>query len=85
MSTINDTHLQFILNRIEEEISFKPAVEDFDVDFNDLGLDSLDMHVVLHDFQEKFNIDIQYDDIAKMNTINSLLEIIQKHEANKPS
>jgi acyl carrier protein len=74
---------EYLLRRIEEEISYKPQPSDYDVPFNDLGLDSLDLTQLIFDFQDEFNIDIEQDNYTQINTINSLFKIVDKIEADK--
>lgn len=74
---------QYLLKRIEEEISYKPKPSDYEVLFTDLGLDSLDLTTIIFDFQQKFDVDIESDDYTQIDTINSLFKIIEKIEADK--
>ena len=74
---------KYILERIEEEITYAPKAEDYDVPFIDLGLDSLDLNQLIFDFQQEFDVEIEAEDYAKIGTINYLFKIIEKIEADK--
>jgi acyl carrier protein len=76
---------EYLLQRIEEEISYKPELSDYDVPFTDLGLDSLDLTSLIFDFQQEFDVEIDSDDYTQIDTINSLFKIIEKIEADKSS
>jgi acyl carrier protein len=76
---------EYLLQRIEEEISYKPQPSDYDVPFNDLGLDSLDLTSLIFDFQQEFDVEIDSDEYTQIDTINSLFKIIEKIEADKSS
>jgi acyl carrier protein len=73
----------YILQRIEEEIAYKPKPSDYDVPFTDLGLDSLDLTTLIFDIQQEFDIEIDSDEYTKIDTINSLFKIIEKIRADK--
>jgi|AntRauMFilla1563_2_1112583.scaffolds.fasta_scaffold12984_3 acyl carrier protein len=74
---------EYLLQRIEEEISYKPELSDYDVSFTDLGLDSLDLTSLIFDFQQEFDVDIESDEYTQIDTINSLFKIVEKIEADK--
>ncbi|XBC39563.1 MAG: acyl carrier protein [Buchnera aphidicola (Chaetogeoica yunlongensis)] len=65
------------LNITEQEIT------DTSLIVKDLGADSLDIIELIMSFEEEFDIEISDEEIEKITSIQSLLELIKKHTIEK--
>jgi acyl carrier protein len=75
MAKIHEEVIQ-VIKGIVDDIKIKE--DDYDTIFKDLGIDSLDTFNVLLEIEEIYNIDVPEEDVEKLNTVNSIVNYINK-------
>ena len=69
-----------ILKIIQKYVEF-----DINLDSNIilLGVNSLKMMMIKWDIERKYNIEITYDDFAKLRTVKDFVELVKKYKESK--
>lgn len=72
--------LEEIVNIIKGEIEEIKDLNsnDYDTKLSDLGVDSLDLSSMFLDLEENYDIEFTDDDIDNLNTVNKIVEFINK-------
>ena len=69
---------------IAESLMVKPKEVTETANFiEDLGTDSLDTAELVMELEEKFNIEIPDEDVAKLQTVGDTIKYIEKKLSNK--
>lgn len=69
-----------ILKIIQKYVEF-----DINLDSNIilLGVNSLKMMMIKWDIERKYNIEITYDDFAKLRTVKDFVELVKRYKESK--
>jgi len=64
---------QFLLNKIEnKDVEIKPETE-----LISLGIDSLQLLMIITDFEEEFNVSISDNGLEKIHTVQDIVNILE--------